>query len=62
MPRLVPGWTVLICIGRHAFGDQYKATDSVIKGKGTLTMTFVPEDGGKAGGQFIISKVKVVLQ
>ena len=48
VPRLVPGWTQPICIGRHAFGDQYKATDTVIKGKGKLTMTFVPEDGGKA--------------
>ena len=47
VPRLVPGWTQPICIGRHALGDQYKATDSVIKGKGTLTMTFVPEDGGE---------------
>ncbi|MGY8917062.1 MAG: isocitrate dehydrogenase (NADP(+)), partial [Flavobacteriales bacterium] len=46
VPRLVPGWTKPICIGRHAFGDQYKATDAVIKGKGTLTMTFTPEDGG----------------
>ena len=48
VPRLVPGWTQPICIGRHAFGDQYKATDAVIKGKGKLTMTFVPEDGGEA--------------
>ena len=48
VPRLVPGWTQPICIGRHAFGDQYKATDTVIKGKGKLTMTFVPEDGGEA--------------
>ena len=47
VPRLVPGWTKPICIGRHAFGDQYKATDAVIKGKGTLTMTFTPEDGGE---------------
>lgn len=47
VPRLVPGWTQPICIGRHAFGDQYKATDTVIKGKGKLTMTFTPEDGGK---------------
>ena len=46
VPRLVPGWTKPICIGRHAFGDQYKATDAVIKGKGKLTMTFTPEDGG----------------
>ncbi len=45
VPRLVPGWTAPICIGRHAFGDQYRATDVVIKGKGTLTMTFKPEDG-----------------
>ncbi len=45
VPRLVPSWTQPICIGRHAFGDQYKATDTVIKGKGKLTMTFKPEDG-----------------
>jgi isocitrate dehydrogenase len=47
IPRLVPGWTQPIVIGRHAFGDQYRATDAVIKGKGTLTMTFTPEDGGE---------------
>lgn len=45
VPRYVQGWTKPIVIGRHAFGDQYKATDTVIKGKGKLTMTFVPEDG-----------------
>ena len=45
VPRLVPGWTQPICIGRHAFGDQYKATDTVIKGKGTLKMSFIPENG-----------------
>ena len=45
VPRLVPGWTQPICIGRHAFGDQYKATDTVIKGKGTLKMSFIPEEG-----------------
>lgn len=45
VPRLVPGWTKPIVIGRHAFGDQYKATDTVIKGKGKLTMSFVPENG-----------------
>ena len=45
VPRLVPNWTQPICIGRHAFGDQYKAIDTVIKGKGKLTMTFTPEDG-----------------
>lgn len=45
VPRLVPGWTRPICIGRHAFGDQYKATDSVTHGPGKLTMTFTGEDG-----------------
>ncbi|MBS1547542.1 MAG: isocitrate dehydrogenase (NADP(+)) [Bacteroidetes bacterium] len=48
IPRLVPGWTKPIVIGRHAFGDQYRATDTVIKGKGKLTMTFTPEDGSDA--------------
>jgi len=48
VPRYVQGWTKPICIGRHAFGDQYKATDIVTKGKGKLTMTFTPEDGGEA--------------
>ncbi len=47
VPRLVPNWTKPICIGRHAFGDQYKATDFVTKGKGKLTITFTP-DGGQA--------------
>jgi isocitrate dehydrogenase len=41
----VPGWTKPINIGRHAFGDQYRATDTVIKGKGKLTMTFTQENG-----------------
>uniref|UniRef100_UPI001CB9C826 isocitrate dehydrogenase [NADP]-like n=1 Tax=Erigeron canadensis TaxID=72917 RepID=UPI001CB9C826 len=45
VPRIVPGWTKPICIGRHAFGDQYRATDTVIKGPGKLKMVFVPEDG-----------------
>jgi isocitrate dehydrogenase len=45
IPRLVPGWTKPINIGRHAFGDQYRATDTVIKGKGKLTMTFTQENG-----------------
>ncbi len=45
VPRLVPGWTKPICIGRHAFGDQYRATDTVIKGKGKLTMSFEAENG-----------------
>lgn len=45
IPRLVPNWTKPICIGRHAFGDQYRATDFVTKGKGKLTITFEPEGG-----------------
>jgi isocitrate dehydrogenase len=45
VPRYVQGWTKPIVIGRHAFGDQYKATDTVIKGKGTLTMSFTNEAG-----------------
>jgi len=45
IPRLVPNWTAPICVGRHAFGDQYKATDFVTKGKGKLTITFTPENG-----------------
>jgi isocitrate dehydrogenase len=48
VPRLVPGWTKPIVIGRHAFGDQYRATDFVVPGKGKLTITFQPEGGGKA--------------
>ncbi|MEP6626641.1 MAG: isocitrate dehydrogenase (NADP(+)) [Ginsengibacter sp.] len=47
IPRLVNNWTAPIIIGRHAFGDQYRATDTVIKGKGKLTMTFTPEGGGE---------------
>ncbi len=46
IPRLVPGWTKPIIIGRHAFGDQYRATDMVVPGEGTLTLTFQPADGG----------------
>ena len=46
VPRLVPGWTQPIVIGRHAFGDQYRATDFVVPGKGKLTVRFEPEDGG----------------
>lgn len=45
IPRYVQGWTAPIIIGRHAYGDQYRATDTVIKGNGTLTMTFTGEDG-----------------
>ncbi len=47
VPRLVPHWTLPIVIGRHAFGDQYRATDFRVPGKGKLTITFVPEDGGE---------------
>lgn len=45
IPRLVTNWTAPIIVGRHAFGDQYRATDMVARGKGKLTMTFTPEDG-----------------
>ena len=45
VPRLIPHWTKPIVIGRHAFGDQYRATDFKVPGPGTLTMTFTPEDG-----------------
>ena len=48
VPRLVPGWTEPIVIGRHAFGDQYRATDFRIPGPGRLTMTFTPADGSEA--------------
>ena len=48
VPRLVPGWTQPIVIGRHAFGDQYRATDFKVPGPGKLTMTFQPADGGPA--------------
>ncbi|NBU92255.1 MAG: NADP-dependent isocitrate dehydrogenase, partial [Flavobacteriia bacterium] len=48
VPRIVSNWTAPIIVGRHAFGDQYRATDAVFKGKGKLTMTFTPEDGGEA--------------
>src|SRR3954469_16430947 len=47
IPRLVPGWTKPIVIGRHAHGDQYKATDWKVPGAGTVMMTFVPADGGE---------------
>ena len=48
VPRLVPGWTRPIVIGRHAFGDQYRATDMLVDGAGTLTLTFQPADGRPA--------------
>jgi isocitrate dehydrogenase len=47
VPRLVPGWTKPIVIGRHAFGDQYRASDMVVAGEGSLTLTFTPKDGGE---------------
>ena len=48
VPRLVPGWTRPIVIGRHAYGDQYRATDMIIPGKGKLTIRFEPDDGSDA--------------
>jgi isocitrate dehydrogenase len=47
VPRLVPGWTKPIVIGRHAFGDQYRASDMVVPGEGSLTLTYTPKDGGE---------------
>ena len=47
VPRLVPGWTKPIVIGRHAFGDQYRAEDMVVPGEGTLTLTFTPKDSSE---------------
>ena len=47
IPRLVPGWTKPIVIGRHAFGDQYRATDLVVPGEGKLTLTYTPADGSQ---------------
>jgi isocitrate dehydrogenase len=47
IPRLVPGWTKPIVIGRHAFGDQYRATDLVVPAAGNLTLTYTPADGGE---------------
>jgi len=47
IPRLVPGWTQPIVVGRHAFGDQYKATDFKVPGPGTLTLTYTPADGSE---------------
>merc|ERR1712087_538963 len=57
IPRLVPGWTKPIIVGRHAFGDQYRATDFVPKKAGTFTMTFAPEDGSEASS-FEVYKFK----
>jgi len=57
IPRLVPGWTQSICIGRHAFGDQYMATDFTVKGKGKLTISFKSEDG-KTDQEFTVHDYK----
>jgi len=48
VPRLVPGWTKSMVVGRHAFGDQYRATDFLVPGPGKLTMTYTPEGGGES--------------
>lgn len=55
VPRLVPGWTKPIVIGRHAHGDQYKATDFVVPGPGKVTITYTPDDGG-APMEFEVAK------
>ena len=47
IPRLVPGWTKPIVVGRHAFGDQYRATDFKVPGAGTVTITYTPDDGSE---------------
>jgi isocitrate dehydrogenase len=57
VPRLVPGWTQPIIVGRHAFGDQYRATDFLVPGKGKLTIKFVPENDGGEDGQVIEHEV-----
>lgn len=46
IPRLVPGWRRPIVVGRHAFGDQYRATDLIVDGPGKLQLTFTPDNGG----------------
>ena len=51
VPRLVPGWTKPIIIGRHAYGDQYRATDFKVPGKGTLTLTFIGDDGKRSSAR-----------
>ena len=55
IPRLVPGWNKPIIIGRHAHGDQYKATDFVVQGAGTLTLTFTPADGSEPIQQDVVT-------
>ena len=53
IPRLVPNWQEPIIVGRHAHGDQYRATDFLVPGAGTLTMVFEPEDGGETVSQVV---------
>lgn len=55
IPRLVPGWTKPIVVGRHAFGDQYRATDSVADRPGEFKMSFTPADGTKVGSLAVTS-------
>jgi isocitrate dehydrogenase len=55
IPRFVPGWTKPIIIGRHAHGDQYRATDFVVPGPGTVTLTFTPDDGQEPL-EFVVAK------
>src|SRR4029079_6958225 len=55
IPRLVPGWNKPIIIGRHAFGDQYMATNFKVPGPGTLTMTFTPSNGGEEIKQTVVT-------
>ena len=59
IPRLVPGWTQPIVIGRHAFGDQYRATDFVVPGKGKLSIKWVSEDGSQEIKEDILSLIHI---
>src|SRR5512142_2158608 len=56
VPRLVPGWTKPIVIGRHAHGDQYKATDFVVPGPGTVTFSFEPDDQNTEPMLFVVAR------
>eukprot|EP01117_Protostelium_nocturnum_P018755 TRINITY_DN790_c0_g1_i1.p1 TRINITY_DN790_c0_g1~~TRINITY_DN790_c0_g1_i1.p1 ORF type:complete len:463 (-),score=123.93 TRINITY_DN790_c0_g1_i1:849-2237(-) len=58
VPRLIPGWKQSIVIGRHAFGDQYKATDFVVPGEGTLQLSFIPKDSSKKPQIFNVHEFK----
>lgn len=62
IPRLVPGWTKPIVIGRHAFGDQYKAEDLVVKGPGKFEISFTPEGGEKQVTEVFNFKGKQLLK